>query len=61
MNIPEIKARITHLIQKENARKPLSDEQLAAALQALDICVTKREVTKYREEIGYPVADLRKR
>lgn len=61
MDIQEIRFQITHLIQMENARKPLSDEQLTAALQELGIRVAKRDVAKYREEIGYPVASMRKR
>ena len=56
----EIKSILSQLIQGENKRKPLSDEQLCAALKEKDYEVARRTVAKYREQLNLPVARLRK-
>jgi RNA polymerase sigma-54 factor len=45
-----IKCRIRTLIASENKSMPLSDSELASALQAEGIRVSRRTVAKYREE-----------
>ena len=56
----EIKSILSQLIQGENKRKPLSDEQLCAALKEKGYEVARRTVAKYREQLNLPVARLRK-
>ena len=57
----EVKKILTELIEKENKRKPLSDEKLKGALQEKGYNIARRTVAKYREQLNIPVARLRKR
>ncbi len=56
-----LKRKVKKLIEEENARKPLTDDVLAAELQAQGIQVTRRTVAKYREEMGIPSTHQRRR
>ena len=56
----KIKAVLGDLIESEDKRKPLSDDALADALKAKGFPIARRTVAKYREQMGYPVARLRK-
>jgi RNA polymerase sigma-54 factor len=56
----EVKKILTDLIKKENKRKPLSDEKLKNALRDKGYNIARRTVAKYREQLGIPVARLRK-
>ena len=56
-----VKEHLKNLLQKENRQKPLSDEALKKELHKLDICISRRTVTKYREELGHPAAAGRRR
>ena len=56
----EVKKILTDLIDKENKRKPLSDEKLKNALRDKGYNIARRTVAKYREQLGIPVARLRK-
>lgn len=56
----EVKKILRDLIEAENKRKPLSDEQLTAALQKKGYQIARRTVAKYREQMNLPVARLRK-
>jgi RNA polymerase sigma-54 factor len=47
-------ARIQELIEKEDARKPLSDAQIVKRLAEDGIRISRRTVTKYREAEGIP-------
>lgn len=53
--------KIRELIQAEDIAKPLSDEQLAQLLKAAGIAVARRTVAKYREALGIPSSNLRRR
>lgn len=55
-----IKEILKEIIEKENKRKPLTDEQLAAELKKQGYKVARRTVAKYREQLGIPPARLRK-
>jgi RNA polymerase sigma-54 factor len=57
----KIKNRIRELIEKEGARKTLSDEKLGQILNVEGFPVARRTVAKYREQLGIPVARLRKK
>ena len=56
----KIKSLLSSLIQSENKRKPMSDEELCAAMNEQGLSVARRTVAKYREQLNIPVARLRK-
>ncbi|MCP5179411.1 MAG: RNA polymerase factor sigma-54 [Pseudomonadales bacterium] len=56
-----IRALIKKLVADENARKPLSDSQLATMLAKQNIKVARRTVAKYRESLRIPPSNERKR
>lgn len=56
----EVKKILSNLIEAENKRKPLSDEQLTDMLQQKGYNIARRTVAKYREQLNIPVARLRK-
>lgn len=47
-----IKQCIAKLIEKENANKPLTDQQLTAIIQKEGIQIARRTIAKYREELN---------
>jgi RNA polymerase sigma-54 factor len=55
-----LKRRVKKLIEEEDARKPWTDEQLAAELQKQGIQVTRRTVAKYREDMQIPSTHQRR-
>ncbi len=55
-----LKRKVKKLIEDEDARKPLTDDVLAAELQRQGIQVTRRTVAKYREEMGIPSTHQRR-
>ncbi len=56
----EIKAILKTVIEEENKSKPLTDEKLAAILKEKGYPIARRTVAKYREQLDFPVARLRK-
>jgi RNA polymerase sigma-54 factor len=56
----EIKAALRELVDAENKRKPMSDDALSEALKEKGYPIARRTVAKYREQLGIPVARLRK-
>jgi RNA polymerase sigma-54 factor len=56
-----IRAMIKKLIAQEEAGKPLSDSKLATVLGEKGIKVARRTVAKYRESMGIPPSNERKR
>ncbi len=56
----EVKRILNNLIEKENKRKPLSDQKLTEALVTKGYNIARRTVAKYREQMNIPVARLRK-
>lgn len=56
----KVKIALRRLIDDEDKQHPLSDEALAAALKEQGINVARRTVAKYREQLGLPVARLRR-
>lgn len=56
-----IKQALANLIAGEDARRPLTDDELAAALSRLGYAICRRTVTKYRSEMGIPPAQKRRR
>ncbi|MGD0798585.1 MAG: RNA polymerase factor sigma-54 [Acidobacteriaceae bacterium] len=55
-----LKRRVKKLIEDEDPRKPLTDDQLAAELQRQGIRVTRRTVAKYREDMQIPSTHQRR-
>ena len=60
VSIRSIKTTLKEIIEEEDKRHPLTDEALTAALQQRGFDVARRTVTKYRVQMGIPVARMRK-
>lgn len=56
----EIKKILETVVGEENKRKPLTDDKLAKILKEKGYPIARRTVAKYREQLGIPVARLRK-
>lgn len=56
-----VKKIIKEQIDKENQKKPLSDQYLADLLNELGIKISRRTVAKYRDELLIPATSKRKR
>lgn len=56
-----LKRMVKKLIEEEDTRHPLTDDQLAALLQSKGIQVTRRTVAKYREDLHIPSTHQRRR
>jgi len=56
----EIKKILETVIREEEKKKPLTDDKLAAILKEKGYPIARRTVAKYREQLGIPVARLRK-
>jgi RNA polymerase sigma-54 factor len=57
----EIKKILQTEIEKENKKKPLTDEKLSSVLKESGYLIARRTVAKYREQLDIPVARLRKK
>lgn len=57
----EIKKILELTVEKENKKKPLTDEKLAKVLKEKGYPIARRTVAKYREQLNIPVARLRKK
>ena len=56
-----LKRKVRKLIEDEDARHPLTDDQLAAMLQSQGIQLTRRTVAKYREDMNIPSTHQRRK
>ncbi|WP_294743286.1 RNA polymerase factor sigma-54 [uncultured Prevotella sp.] len=56
----EIKAALRDIVEAEDKRKPMSDEALCDALKQKGYPIARRTVAKYREQLGIPIARMRK-
>jgi RNA polymerase sigma-54 factor len=56
----EVKKMLDDLIGSEDKQHPLSDDQLTDLLQEKGYTIARRTVAKYREQLNYPVARLRR-
>ncbi|WP_299461563.1 RNA polymerase factor sigma-54 [uncultured Microscilla sp.] len=57
----EVKHVLKELVNSENKKKPLSDDKLEKLLKEKGYKIARRTVAKYREQLGIPVARLRKK
>ena len=56
----KIKTALRDIIETEDKRKPLSDDALKDLLAAKGYPIARRTVAKYREQMGIPVARMRR-
>ncbi len=56
-----IRAMLKRIVAAENPQKPLSDNRIAEMLEAEGIHVARRTLAKYREALGIPPSNERKR
>ena len=60
ISVETVKQRLADAIQSEDKQAPLSDEALAQLLNSQGYPLARRTVAKYREQLGFPVARLRR-
>ena len=48
----QVKKMIAELVEKEDKKKPLSDQRLSELINETGIAISRRTVAKYREESG---------
>lgn len=56
-----VKSIMKDMIDKEDSKKPISDQAIADALEANGINISRRTVAKYRDELNIPSSSKRKR
>ena len=57
----EIKKILQNVIEEEDKKKPLPDDQLAEMLKEKGYPIARRTIAKYREQLDIPVARMRKK
>jgi RNA polymerase sigma-54 factor len=60
MSTTEVKDVLKDVMEAEDKTKPLSDEKLMEILREKGYDIARRTVAKYREQLGVPVARLRR-
>jgi RNA polymerase sigma-54 factor len=60
MSNTSVKEQISKLIEREDASKPLSDQEIVAVLKEQGIPIARRTVAKYRNELNILPSNLRK-
>jgi len=55
-----LKRKVRKMIEEEDAKRPLTDDQITARLQSEGIDVTRRTVAKYREDMKIPSTHQRR-
>ncbi|MGI5875896.1 MAG: RNA polymerase factor sigma-54 [Dethiobacteria bacterium] len=60
-SVLSIKSHLKNLIEKEDDNSPLSDQRLVELLREWGIKISRRTVTKYREEMGISASFKRRR
>ena len=55
-----VKDRVNEIIQNENKQQPLGDEEIRIILVKEGFQIARRTVSKYRENLKFPVARLRR-
>ena len=56
----KIKAALQEIVDAEDKKHPLNDDALKEALTSRGFPIARRTISKYREQLGIPVARLRK-
>ena len=60
VSVRKVKAALKEILEAEDAKAPYTDDRLTAMMQEKGYGIARRTVAKYREQLGYPVARLRK-
>ena len=60
MSTRKIKLALKEVIDKEDKKKPLSDDALAKIMKEKGYPIARRTIAKYREQMNLPVARLRR-
>lgn len=60
VSINEVKNLIQEIINAEDKKKPVNDDALAPMLERKGYKIARRTIAKYREQLGIPVARMRK-
>ncbi|MCO6439284.1 MAG: RNA polymerase factor sigma-54 [Phycisphaerae bacterium] len=60
MGWDRVKNRVSEIIEAEDRKNPLSDDQIAAQLKREGIELSRRTVAKYRQQLDIPAARQRK-
>ncbi|MBM4169316.1 MAG: RNA polymerase factor sigma-54 [Ignavibacteria bacterium] len=55
-----VKNRVKEIIGAEDPKRPFNDDKIADILRKEGIVIARRTVAKYREQLGLPIARLRK-
>ena len=55
-----VRMKMQEIVDKEDKRKPYSDDELVAELSKQGLTVARRTVTKYRKKMGIPSSRLRR-
>ena len=55
-----VKSHLQEIIEKEDKKKPFSDDELSEKLGEKGYHIARRTVAKYREQLHFPVARLRR-
>ena len=57
----EVKNLIKEIINSEDSNKPINDQKIMETLKSKGYNIARRTVAKYREQMNFPVARLRKK
>lgn len=60
MSVREVRRILKELIDEEDKKKPLTDDELTELLKQKGYPMARRTVAKYRQQLNIPVARLRK-
>lgn len=60
VSVINIKNLLQEIIEKEDKSKPYSDQLLTAMINEKGYSIARRTVAKYRDQLGFPVAQMRK-
>ncbi|MEX0602792.1 MAG: RNA polymerase factor sigma-54, partial [Bacteroidota bacterium] len=56
-----VKMRVRQIIEQEDPQHPINDDKIAEIIQKEGIVIARRTVAKYREQLGIPIARLRRK
>ncbi len=57
----EVKKRLKEIIDSEDKQHPVGDEEITEKLRSEGYTIARRTITKYREQMKYPTARLRRK
>lgn len=57
----QVKLVLQEIVEEEDKQNPIKDDELTVALRAKGYPIARRTVAKYREQMGIPVARLRRK